>query len=397
MSPAGVEQAEDYQICANVAGLDVLISGHDHNVDPIPIVVPRVDGGQCLALNGGAYGAVVGRLDLTVVPRSGQPPEWDAGTQTLLPVDDTTVPDPEFAAQVDDFVARIEASGGSPSYLENLISRVEGASVTDDPATPGDLYFHLVGQTTFAVTDDILLNYLSADAMLTATDALGIHTDMALESAGMIRANIFQGQTGNIAVADAFTVVPLGNSPVDHSSIGYPLMRANLIPFYVRALFEFVASQGPTNSDFRMGQAGVLVTYDKTRPPAENQFDLVDPAKGQVVLIEKDTDHTDGFDQYDTLVYDRAQGYESPDDVSVVTSTYIGQFADQIGATLTDDNGNETDHIGAMLHRPDQSELKQLEAFMTYLYTLPGGTLPEMYNASSPNVTDRQVCIAGCN
>ena len=396
-SAAGTLAAEDYRICQNVTGIDLIVSGHSHRTDAAPIVVAQNGGGRsCLVLNAGYNGFQLGRIDYTLTPGSGSAPPWDPATQTLLPVDDSLVPDAAMAAGLGAHIATIEAAGGTPSYLERLASRVEGTTVTDDTGTAGDLYFRKLGHTSFDVNDEMLVTYLSADAMLAATDELAIPTDMALESGGPIRSALRKGKTGDIALCDAFDVVPLGSSPRD-GSLGYPLIRANLAAVELRAVFEFGARLGPTNSDYRLGQAGVRVTYDQTRPAAESLNDLFDDAKGWVMKIELDTDHSDGFDQYDTVIYDRATSFETPNRVSVVTSSYIGEFASSVGITLKGDDGYATTVPDAVLLRPDQSEVKELEAFMGFLKAMPGGELDSRYDAASPSKTVRQICVAGCN
>jgi len=390
-------KAEDYKICQNVTGLDVVISGHSHNSDATPIAVTQADGATCLILNAGARGAYLGRIDLRVAQGTSRAHQYDAATQSLLTVDDTIIPDANMATAVSGYLATIESAGGSgTSYLEDLLSRVEGTAVTNDTATTGDLYFRKLCQTTFDVTDYQLLNYLSADAMLTAADTLGTHTDMALESAGVVRNGIKAGKTGDIVVTDAFNVVPLGSSPTD-GTMGYPLMRANVNMFELRAVFEFSATLGITSDDYRLGQAGIKVTFDKSRPPVEELIDLGKADHGWVMKIEVDRDHSDGFDQYETLLYDRATGFEATGLVSIVTSTYIAQFASSVGVSLKDDAGEKTTITASILKRQDQTEVKQLEAFMSFLKGLSGGTLPDIYDASSANKADRQPCTAGCN
>lgn len=219
---------------------------------------------------------------------------------------------------------------------------------------------------------------------------------MALESVGVIRADLMKGKTGIISAADAFNVVPLGGSPKD-GSIGYPLVRAYLSLLEVRGVFEFSIALGSTNTDFHLGQAGVRYEYDATRPPISSAGDLLDPTKGQIMRILLDTDHSDGFEQFDTVIYDRDQGIGSPGQrYSVVTSSYIAEFAARVGASLKDAEGRPLPLLDAILHRPDGSEVKQVEAFMTYLRAAPGGKLPPLYDASSPDRTVRRVCLAGC-
>jgi hypothetical protein len=46
--------------------------------------------------------------------------------------------------------------------------------------------------------------------------------------------------------------------------------------------------------------------------------------------------------------------------------------------------------------RPDNSEVKQIEAFLHFLRRSPGGTLPVLYDETSPSATDRMTCLDGC-
>ncbi len=287
----------------------------------------------------------------------------------------------------------VEASGGSPSYLESLLSRVEGAPVTDDTADAGDLYFRPLATTTFSVTDYKFKNFLSADAMLNATDELGIHTDMALETAGVVRRGLYEGQTGVISTADAYNIVPLGDSPVD-GSLGYPLIRANISLLELRAVFEFSFLLGPDNDDFRIGAAGLKIEYDATR-------DFINPdnlgtifTAGWLMKIYLDTDHSDGYEQYDLLIFDREGGVATDQLISFVTSSYIAEFAETAEVTLKDDNGDPVAINDAILHYGDNAEVKQIEAFMSFLYT--SGTLPDVYDESSASATTRFTCLAGC-
>jgi hypothetical protein len=348
---------------------------------------------HCLVLNASALGRHLGEVHFRVPDAAGEAVSWSDAS--LVPVDESVVPDPQMAASTQSAVESIEQL----PYLPNLLGRVTGEAVANDPNQPGDLYFAPIAKTGFDVTDTHSVVYLSADAMLAAADdwgkAASVKTDMALESAGVIRQGLNRGKSGVISAADAFDVVPLGASPVD-GSVGYPLVRANLLPFELRAVFEVARTQGPTDSDYDLGMAGARVEYDATRPLVQSAADLFDPTKGQVMRIMIDSDHSDGFDQFDQVIYDRDQGIQSTTLVSVVTSSYIAQFASSAGVTTKDDAGNEISVEQAILERPDQSELKQIEAFFGYLHAMPGGTLADRYDRASAGYTERWVCLNGC-
>ncbi|MFO0548842.1 MAG: 5'-nucleotidase C-terminal domain-containing protein [Polyangiaceae bacterium] len=399
---AGLEAGEDTQICDNVSGIDLIISGHAHNHDPKPIQrTNKSTNAPCLVLNAGAFGIEVGRVELTI--DADKNVTWDTTTQALVPVDDTTIPDPEVGATIGGYVEGIEEASSGPggSELAHLLSSSLEQSISNDPQDAGDLYFHPVGATDFDVEDTHALVWLSADAMLSQADdyaviTAGPQTDLAVESAGVIRSVLKKGKTGTISAADAFNVVPLGSSPVD-GSIGYPLIRGYVLEIELRGVAEFALARDPNNSDYDIGFAGVKVEYDATRPPATSLADLVNPDKGKVMRMSLDTDHTDGYEQFDEVIFDREAGIGDPTrSYSFVTSSYIGQFATDAGVTIKDAAGDPLALVDAILPRGDNTEYKQIEAFFRYLSKAPGGKLQSTYDASSSSFTKRFICLKGC-
>jgi 5'-nucleotidase len=401
-SQAGIDAGEDTQVCDNVSGIDFIVSGHAHNHDPRPMQrTNKATGKPCLVLNGGSFGEELGRVEFTIPKDPAKGVTWDMASQALLPIDDTTVPDPAMATTVQGYVGAIEGAGAGGSTLATLLSHALGTSVSDDVNTPGDLYFHPIANTSFDVTDTHALVYLSADSMLAAADEWAaangnVTTDLAVESAGVIRSTLKKGKTGTIAAADAFNVVPLGSSPVD-GSIGYPLIRGYVTLFELKGVAEFALGRDPQNSDYDLGFAGLEIEYDKTRPPAQKLADLFDATKGQVMKIRVDTDHSDGYEQFDKLLYDRdAMVGDLQSTVSFVTSSYIGQFASDAGVTIRDSMGMPLTVSQAIIERTDASEIKAVESFMGFLHAAPGGTLPALYDVTSSSYTKRWVCTAGC-
>lgn len=179
-------------------------------------------------------------------------------------------------------------------------------------------------------------------------------------------------------------------------SIGYPLVRANISSLELRAIFEFSLALRGVNTDYLLGQAGVKIEYDATRSPVTSVLDLFAPDKGQVMRILLDTDHKDGLDQFDKVIYDRAQMIDVQGLYSVVTSSYVAEFASSVGVTLRDDMGIPVTINDSILRRQDSSEIKELEGFFGYLIASPGGTLPSLYDATSAGAAKRLVCLNGC-
>src|SRR5262249_30226939 len=110
-----------------------------------------------------------------------------------------------------------------------------------------------------------------------------------------------------------------------------------------------------------------------------------------------DTDHTDGFEQYDTEIYNRKAGIAPPPGklFSVVTSSYIAQFASSAGVAMKDETGAHISTLGdAILHWSDSREVKQLESFLIFLKaTAP---LSPVYDTSAAGFSTRLACVGGC-
>lgn len=399
-TPEGLEAGEDTRVCDNVSGIDFIVSGHSHNHDKTPIQrTNKASGKPCLVLNAGSFGEEVGRVAFTIPDDKSKPITWDQKSQDLVKVDSKTIPDAALASATEGYVAQIEAAGSGGSTLARLLGNGLGMSVTDDTAKVGDLFFAPIGATNFDVLDTHALINLSADAMLRAADAWGkdngnVTTDLTVESAGVIRNVLKKGKTGVISAADAFDVVPLGSSPVD-GSIGYPLIRGFVTLLEVRGTVEFGIARGPTSSDFDLGFGGLKVEVDKSRPVAGKLAELFDPTKGQVMRLLLDSDHSDGLEQYDQVIYDRT-GMIGDDALvlSFATSSYVGQFASDAGVTIRDIMGAPITVPQAIIKRLDGTEIKHAESFMSLIHATP--TLPTTYDKASADFSKRVVCVGGC-
>ncbi len=391
-NPQAPENGEDTLIATNVAGIDAIVSGHTHNSEPEALMVDGPDR-QVVILHGGSRGTSVGRAEWSI-DESGA--VYQPAGHEMPTIDDTMVPT-SSSVDVDALLSKLEKSGSldGKSYLEGLLSRVEGTDVSDDTSVAGDLYFHQVGTTSFDVSDTHAVLFLTADAQLKALDAIE-PVQMGLQSAGVIRNRLRAGKTGVISAADAFDVVPLGASPVD-GTVGYPLVVARLPIFYVRGVFEFSAAWGPSNSDFDLAPAGVMVEYDCTRPMVSAVTDLLDPSKGVVSKIWVDSDHSNGTEDYDLLIWDRTDPSVSPKEpISIVTSSYICQFASAVGATPLGADGKPTTCADAIVYDSDNREVKEAQAFMTLLRSFTAG-IPELYDSQAAGRTKRFDAFPACH
>lgn len=132
------EASEDDKVAANVAGIDIIISGHAHEAGEAPVVVANPDYGKdVVILNGGSNGMFVGRIELTIPGDGSAAITYDSATQGLTPVADSIVPDAQFAPMVDEAIETIESTGDidGQTALEHLINQSLGTAVQNDAGT----------------------------------------------------------------------------------------------------------------------------------------------------------------------------------------------------------------------------------------------------------------------
>jgi 5'-nucleotidase/UDP-sugar diphosphatase len=395
------EYGEDYTIGENVAGIDLIISGHTH----IPLAEPQIatapDGYQVPIVQAGLFGAWLGRVELALEP--GQRPTLvtDGDATRLIDVDDRTVPtDTTIDDALVDVIVDVEGTPvtGNQSFLEAALSRIEGTPVTDDPNTVGDLYYRVMGKTSFDIparTDVVETPGfdLITDGMLAAGEELGGPTLAAISGAGVIRADVLAGQTGDLSFADLFRVLPLGSSPAD-GTIGYPLLRFYLYFAEIKAAMEVSAQH--LGGGFFPVPSGLHVYYDTDRAPQvlNSLVDALDPQNGRVTKITADTNHADGLDSEDVVLFDiNRTGAEWQSSLGgvmdlhpVVSDLYVASFAGKFGVTLKDENGQEVSLTDAILRRGDQSEVKAYESFISFVQSecaANGGYLPDRYDGST--------------
>ena len=403
------ELGDDYLIAQNVPGIDIIVSGHSHTPLEEPQFAEGPDGHTVPIVQAGSYGRYLGRAELIL--REGERPEIDTDPERtgLLVIDDSIVPnDQAMLAELDGIIADIEAD-----VLPGQLSLIEGAEVTDDPEELGDLYFRDMGATEFDVigsrarVETNMLN-LSTDAMLTVAEELAGPTVVAVQASGNVRDDIVVGQTGVLSYADLYRIFPLGENPLDGSP-GYPLTRFYIYTVELKAAFEVGASRGYVEDSLYLGAAGVKVEYDTSRDPQDvsSQAAALDPQNGRVTRILVDVDHEDGVEDYTVALFDiDRKGAEWESELGgpftlqpVVTSLYIASFASTAGVTLKNEDGDDITLADAILRRPDESVVKDYEAFIGYVRQIcadNGGLLPERYDETAEGgETPRRMICAG--
>ena len=350
-------------------------------------------------------GRAVGKVELMVHP-GGRPTLVEDQTE-LLPVDSTTIPlaTAIIAGALTSVVEGIEAQ-----FLPATLTLIEGASVTDDPAVPGDLYFRPLCHSAFDVVglrqpgETNALN-LDTDAMLAVMAGIGLPTEVAIQNSGGARADFFPG---DITMADVFRMAPLGGDPTTGTP-GYPLVRVFMTAVELRAAFEGTLPMAyplsPIYSpDYFLAPAGLRIAFDPTRPSARPRRSGPGPPGWVTRMALVAPDGTE------TLLYDATVDYSptlppgwtaNPLALhSLVSTYYVASFAQYFGLHLyADAAGTALGSLDeAIVEWPGTSyTVKDHQTLGRYLHgtcALNGGELPSIYDEATAEgaVPRRVVC-----
>ena len=249
LSHGGVDPdgtGDDADLAQHVSGIDVIASGHFHTATQQAF---RKGASGSVIFSPGEYGQFISRLDLTVAMPQGTIEDVEF---SLIPVNDSVAGSPELQAMVEQYQAAIN------SNLEQLGIALE-SEVTR-------ISFPL---EMTALTETGLGN-LAADANRSvATQVVQSSMDptpfsLAVVPSGVIRDNLYPGNTGGVTFADIYNVLPLGASPDASQPLpGYPLMSVWVTAPEIRNICEASATLAPQlGSDYFLNFSGIRFDYD---------------------------------------------------------------------------------------------------------------------------------------
>lgn len=333
-----------------------------------------------------------------------------------------------------------------PSILEvvanfQLLPGETPVSFVPGTSQRGDLFLYPLGTTDFDVGEtrpsaESNLSNLVADANREMTNTLvGARAQdpvrVTVVANGIIRDGIYQGETGVLALADLFRVLPLGVSPVENTP-GHSLIDFNLTAAELKIVFELGLSLGSQSDSFWLGYSGARIEYDPSLTPFDPANPLTTGIVTKIELVDpaSPTAWDDTAAVYEGVpVFDRANG-GFPDAgriIRVGTDAYVGLYATGFGICPRQDNGaphplcapctnnnqcvapGSTCDMGAgrctggtpvpfairtvvPTNIPGfTQELKEFLALTTYIRRLPDRALPENYNEMVP----RRLCCVG--
>jgi 5'-nucleotidase len=329
---------EDQVLATMVPDIDVIVSGHTHEVLTAPAKV-----GKTLIVTAGAYGEHIGQLELSATPGT---PGVTLDKYTLIDVDDKTKGDATTQAGVDAYIAGLDTAlmGAGLGYKKVLAETAFDLTRASGESTVGDV-----------VTDA----YRAVTAALQPTAPPVI----AVEGNGSIRTLVAKGQTGKIWFADLFRVVPLGIGP--DGKPGFPLVTFYLNGKDLRAGFELGAATGAVSNDYFLQESGLKVAYDTTKPMFQRVSSLqLVPASGTPQAI----DVTDTSTCYKVVSTYYVAGLLGA--VSASTSGALSVDAKESDCT-TKVTDLSTHIVDAMPATAGTQELKQWQALTSYVSGLP--------------------------
>jgi 5'-nucleotidase / UDP-sugar diphosphatase len=239
------KHSEDEILAKEVSGIDVIISGHTHS---------KLDGAlkinDTIIVQAWEYGKQLGVADVA----------FDNGNVALkkyqlVDIDDTIAGDAGISDQIKAFEAEINRQ----------VLAEEGLTFRE-----------IIAETEFDLiltTDETNLGNLIADSMrwyvnqneADLADSAEKNT-VAVISNGVIRDPIVSGNSGQIAVCDAFRAIPLGIGFDEAETMGYPLITLYIYPAELKKTFEVLTSIFPLKgSDYFLQVSGARFTYNPNR------------------------------------------------------------------------------------------------------------------------------------
>ncbi len=335
------KRSEDEILAREVKGIDVIISGHTHT---------KMDG--ALKINGTLivqaweYGKQLGVADVAV--NDGQ---ISLKNYRLVDIDDTIHGDAGISDQIKDFEAEINRQ----------------------VLAEEDLTFReIIGETEFDLyltTEESNLGNLIADSMRWYADQneadpadSTVQNRVAVISNGVIRDPFVRGETGQIAVCDAFRAIPLGIGFDDAETMGYPLITLYIYPAELKKTFEILTSIYPMKgSDYFLQVSGARFTYN----PNRMLFDRIT----EIWLGDEET----GYRLLDYSESNRTLVRITADIYNATFLKVIGDFTWHVLDIVPKDrHGNPIDdlktvRLDADKHKPGIQELKEWKAVLEYI------------------------------
>ncbi len=239
------EGSEDVILAKEVAGIDIIVSGHTHTR-----LDRALDVNNTLIVQAWDYSKQVGVLDVTLDNGVARRADYNS-----IHIDDKIPGDPQIIAQIRDAKSQIE---------QRVLSDLNLG------------FDQVVAQTDFKLgieTQESSLGNLIADSIRwyinqteSGTDAGKHPVQVAFISNGVIRDPITGDRNGDISTSDVFRAIPLGIGFDESDTMGYALVSFYISPAELKKAFEILTSIYPLKgSDYFLQFSGAKIVYNPNR------------------------------------------------------------------------------------------------------------------------------------
>lgn len=280
VSHAGINAngiGEDRDMAANVTGIDLIMSGHRHQL--LQAANGYIKVGSTYIVAAGKYGENMSSIDVTYDLAQSKITE---ATAHIYDVDDTVEGDPQIAALMEGYIQALDEQFLIPNMGITYSATPIGHTTFEMPAidfyqdplptgyeveTPMAL---MVADAQYNITNGIISQALEAGLGADPTFD-GTLFDAAFIENGAVRDPIMAGKTGFVAASDAFKAFPLGIGP--DGVPGYPMMSFYVTPQEMKKILDMNVEvmSGNVPLEYYMNPAGVRYVFDNSR----SQFDKV--------------------------------------------------------------------------------------------------------------------------
>jgi 5'-nucleotidase/UDP-sugar diphosphatase len=252
-----ITEGEDIELARAIPEIDVIVGGHTHTFVREPIIVNGTP-----VLQAGCYGRALGELVMEIDGR-----DRKVASYKLHSIDDTIPGDPRLAKAMEGFKAE----------TSRIVFKPRGFRI-DEPLAVIDRDWP---NTFFDLEASLPLGNLMADCIRYATKA-----DVAMSTAGMVRAGLMKGTHGAQTAYDLYLLAPLGIGVADQSG-GGSLVVAYFTGREIKNSLEFLLVGNPNlPGQYFPRVSGMRFRYDPSRPKYDivTQIELGDVTNGYHVI-----------------------------------------------------------------------------------------------------------------
>jgi 2',3'-cyclic-nucleotide 2'-phosphodiesterase (5'-nucleotidase family) len=335
------DESEDIMLANAVPDIDVIISGHSHDVLEDEMIV-----GTTAIVGSGAYSDYAGHLILDKGSDG-----YTVSDYKLIPLDATVVGNEVIQQTVDRYRALVDTeyfSGFGYGYDDVL-------AFNSYNFTSMDIFGDVQGEDT--------LGNLIADSFIYAVQqAEGsnyLPVDVAVVPNGVVRGSIAKG---DVTVADAFNISSLGVGPDGIS--GYPLVSVYLTGKELKAAAEVDATVSQMMNEARLYFSGLSYTINDKRLFLNRATDI------QLMKADGTKEKLDNNKLYRVVA-------------DLYTCQMLGLVEDGsyglLSVTPKDKDGLVIEDFEKNLIYNNNDELKAWYAVASYIDSFAGDTIPAKY------------------